>query len=354
VPALKSGDAERLLRFVAEAQSFGGDHPFEGEFLTQLGGLIRADLIGYIEFPDWSPNPDPISFDRPGDERFDGVFDMDEIHPIQLVEDPLLLHWQEGGFSAVKHSDFYSRRELHRTRVYDLLLKPTGTEDALGIRLRISPFSRPKLLYIDRGGSDFSERDRAVLDLLSPHLVQLYRASESRRRLRTALALHESSDAAIVLLEADDRIDFASRAAHELLDRYFGEHGVKLPDALTSWLRDRRNGATAEPLRVELGERALAVELIDGALLLDDQRRMPPLTRRELEILDLVGEGKTNAEIAERLWVSPLTIRKHLENVYAKLGVHTRTAAAAFVRELPVDTIGRRSAGFATPANQDN
>jgi DNA-binding CsgD family transcriptional regulator len=279
---------------------------------------------------------------------------MDEIHPIQLVEDPLLLHWQEGGFSAVKHSDFYSRRELHRTRVYDLLLKPTGTEDALGIRLRISPFSRPKLLYFDRGGSDFSERDRAVLDLLNPHLVQLYRASESRRRLRTALALHESSDAAIVLLEADDRIDFASRAAHELLDRYFGEHGVKLPDALTSWLRDRRNGATAEPLRVELGERALAVELIDGALLLDDQRRMPPLTRRELEILDIVGEGKTNAEIAERLWVSPLTIRKHLENVYAKLGVHTRTAAAAFVRELPVDTIGRRSAGFATPANQDN
>lgn len=333
--ALAPGDAERLLRFVAEAASFGGDHPFEGEFLTQLGGLIRADLIGYIEFPDWSPNPDPISFDRPGDERFDGVIDMDEIHPVQLVEDPLLLHWQEEGFSAVKHSDFYSRRELHRTRMYDLFLKPIGTEDSLGIRLRIPPFSRPKLLFFDRGGSNFSERDRAVLDLLSPHLVRFYHASESRRRLRTALALHESSDAAIVLLEADARIDFASRAAHELLDRYFGENGVKLPDALTSWLRERRNGATAEPLRVNAGDQVLLVELVDGALFLEERRRMPPLTRRELEILDLVGEGKTNAEIAERLWVSPLTVRKHLENVYAKLGVHTRTAAAAFVREGP-------------------
>jgi DNA-binding CsgD family transcriptional regulator len=60
---------------------------------------------------------------------------------------------------------------------------------------------------------------------------------------------------------------------------------------------------------------------------------MPRLTRRESEILELVAEGRTNGEIAERFWVSPLTVRKHLENVYAKLGVHTRTAAAAFVRD---------------------
>ena len=73
------------------------------------------------------------------------------------------------------------------------------------------------------------------------------------------------------------------------------------------------------------------VELVDGALLLEEQQHLPRLTPREREILDLVAEGRTNAEIAERLWVSPLTVRKHLENVYAKLGVHTRTAAAALV-----------------------
>ena len=38
---------------------------------------------------------------------------------------------------------------------------------------------------------------------------------------------------------------------------------------------------------------------------------------------------KTNAEIAELLWLAPSTVRKHLENVYAKLGVSTRTAAVA-------------------------
>ena len=57
-----------------------------------------------------------------------------------------------------------------------------------------------------------------------------------------------------------------------------------------------------------------------------------PLTRRELEILEWVERGKMNAEIAEILWLSPSTVRKHLENAYGKLGVHTRTAAVARLR----------------------
>jgi predicted ArsR family transcriptional regulator len=43
----------------------------------------------------------------------------------------------------------------------------------------------------------------------------------------------------------------------------------------------------------------------------------------------LVAEGLTNAQIAERLWISPGTVRRHLENVFTKLDVHTRTAAVA-------------------------
>ena len=57
-----------------------------------------------------------------------------------------------------------------------------------------------------------------------------------------------------------------------------------------------------------------------------------PLTRREREILRWVEAGKTNAEVAQVLWISPLTVRKHLENVYEKLGVRTRTAAVARLR----------------------
>jgi DNA-binding NarL/FixJ family response regulator len=334
VPALARGDAERLLRFVAEAESFGGDHhPYAGEFLTQLGRLVPADCVAYSDcFGCCGDGPGP-HFYRPCDEGFFNGLDWAAVKPVREAEDPVFRHIYQGSFAAVKISDFLTRRELHRTGMYHLVMKPCGLEDTLSVRLAIPPPSRPKSFAFDRVGRDFSARDRAVLDLLNPHLVQLCRASESRRRLREALALHESTQAAVVLLEADDRLAFASTAARELFDRYFSENGAGLPDSMASWLVARRQQATSEPLRIDAGDRALVIEFVDGALLLEEQHRMPRLTPREREILGLVAAGRTNAEIAERLCVSPGTVRRHLENVFRKLGVHTRTAAAAFVRE---------------------
>lgn len=54
------------------------------------------------------------------------------------------------------------------------------------------------------------------------------------------------------------------------------------------------------------------------------------LTAREREIVQLVSQGKTNTQIAAELWVSPSTVKKHLEHVYVKLGVGRRTAAATY------------------------
>lgn len=340
MPALAPGDSERLLHFVAEAESFGGDHPFEGEFLTQLGRLIPADWIGYADRYGLPEGPGaletyyadggPTTFARPGDEGFYSGMDWAAVMPAVEAEDcPILQRVRRGGYATFKISDFVGRRELYRTSSFKLLLEPYGLADSLELRLAIEP-GEGKFTF-DRGGRDFSARDLAVLDALNRHLVQLYRKSESRRRLREALALHESTQAAVVLLEAGHRVAFASTAASELLDGYFGENGVGLPDAVVSWLGERRRGATDEPLRVDVGGRSLVVELVDGALLLEEQQDLPRLTPREREILDLVAEGRTNAEIAERLWVSPVTVRKHLENVYAKLGVHTRTAAVALI-----------------------
>ena len=333
MPALARDDAERLLRFVAEAESFGGDHPFAGEFLTQLGRLVPADWVGYGDCDGWCSGPGPgPHFVRPGDEGLYTSIDWAAVKLVSDAENPVLLRTRQGSFDAVKLSDFLTRRELHRTRLYHLVLKPRGLEDSLGVRLRLSSQCRAKTFLFDRGGRNFSARDRAVLDLLSPYLAQLHRASENRRHLRAALAVRESTRAAVVLLEDDDRISFASTAARELLDRYFGGMTVRLPDLLAAWLRGRRRDSTGEPLRIAAGDRSLVVDIIDDALLLQEQHLLPRLTAREREILTLVDEGRTNAEIAERLWVSPATVKKHLDNIYGKLGVHTRTAAAAVVR----------------------
>jgi DNA-binding NarL/FixJ family response regulator len=51
------------------------------------------------------------------------------------------------------------------------------------------------------------------------------------------------------------------------------------------------------------------------------------LTQRQLELLRLVAEGRTNSQIARRLDISEGTVRKHLENIYQRLDVTSRTAA---------------------------
>jgi DNA-binding NarL/FixJ family response regulator len=54
------------------------------------------------------------------------------------------------------------------------------------------------------------------------------------------------------------------------------------------------------------------------------------LTARELDVLRLVAAGLSNAQVAERLVVSPRTVHSHLYSIYSKLGVNSRTAATRY------------------------
>jgi DNA-binding CsgD family transcriptional regulator len=60
----------------------------------------------------------------------------------------------------------------------------------------------------------------------------------------------------------------------------------------------------------------------------------PLLTPRQTELLRLVADGLTNRQVANRLFLSEGTVRRHLENIYERLGVTSRTAAAAYVSRL--------------------
>ena len=59
---------------------------------------------------------------------------------------------------------------------------------------------------------------------------------------------------------------------------------------------------------------------------------VPTLTLREREVLGWLAAGKTNRDIAEIIGAKPRTVEKHLERVYEKLGVETRTAAVMRLR----------------------
>ena len=73
----------------------------------------------------------------------------------------------------------------------------------------------------------------------------------------------------------------------------------------------------------------------EAASLMEGPTKLPePLTEREMEVLGLMAAGLTNREIAERLVVSPETVKKHNANIYGKLGTRNRTEAVARARQL--------------------
>lgn len=59
-----------------------------------------------------------------------------------------------------------------------------------------------------------------------------------------------------------------------------------------------------------------------------------PLSKRELEVLDLISQGSSNRDIADQLIISLGTVKKHAANIYGKLGVNSRTTAIVRAREL--------------------
>lgn len=328
VPALATRDAEQLLRFIAEAESIGGDQPFPGELLVELGNLVPADYVSYSEL-DRVRRRDLFYAERP-DEEDGGEGEPGDFWEIVIEESPTCLRHQQGYFGALKLSDFLSRREFHRTRLYDLWFRPWSIEHHIGVAIP-SPLWHTKTLMFDRTGStDFTERDRLILDLLQPHLTRLWRAARTRRLLGAALAEldrgDENESRGVILLGVGGEIEFASPPTHRLLRDFFtATTGGLLPTAVADWLESDAD----QPLIRRRGARRLTVERTSDALVLEESHVEVELTPREREVLAWVARGKTNAEVARLLWLAPSTVRKHLENIYAKLGVTTRTAAVA-------------------------
>jgi DNA-binding CsgD family transcriptional regulator len=92
----------------------------------------------------------------------------------------------------------------------------------------------------------------------------------------------------------------------------------------------------AEPLQAALELLARRGRLHLGAGL-PTERRLAGLTPRELEVLRLLVEGRSNRQIAEQLFISGKTASVHVTNILTKLGVHSRLEAAAMARRLGLD-----------------
>jgi predicted ATPase/DNA-binding CsgD family transcriptional regulator len=121
--------------------------------------------------------------------------------------------------------------------------------------------------------------------------------------------------------------------------------GAGLPPAFQAW-RDRElplarsalgrlsfEAASADGYRLPLDQTLALLDTAARHAPRATQSAAGPLTTRETEVLRLLATGLSNAQIAEKLVVSPTTINAHLRNIYGKLGVKSRTAAAHFASE---------------------
>jgi DNA-binding NarL/FixJ family response regulator len=84
---------------------------------------------------------------------------------------------------------------------------------------------------------------------------------------------------------------------------------------------------------VQKGELAAPRQLLGYYLGQNENPNVGDLSARQREILEMVVEGLSNAEIAGRLYLSESTIKQHLRAVYKELGVRNRTQAAKTMRE---------------------
>jgi DNA-binding CsgD family transcriptional regulator len=228
-------DLRTLLGIVNDHRS---DIPAAGlplSLLAELTDLVRCDDLEFVgqDTPRQTGWFDQfIPADSGGDEP------DEQVYWEHYWDSPCSYPDRTGDVRSVTMiSDFYSDRQWHSTGMYSEYVRLFGMEHEILLCLPAGPMRTARLIFSRGPGPDFSERDRALLALLRPHLHQAYLDAERSRR------------------------------------------------------------------------------------------GTPQLTPRHWELLHLVAAGHTNAQIGRRLGVSEGTVRKHLENIYTRLQVSSRTAA---------------------------
>jgi DNA-binding CsgD family transcriptional regulator len=271
---------------------------------------------------------------------------------------PLFPHYKAGETMPKKISDVMSVRQFRETAAFQEYYRHAGTNHQMIFTMYNGDQMRVALAF-NRDRRDFSERDRAVLIFLSPHLAQAYRncrvAAKTDLDLETIGEGLDSIHRALMVAEPNGKIHWTSPLAGEWLMEFFPDftHGAeRLPSLLAKWLRNiDRAAQTGRPAFSQLqlptssGCRLLVYSgKANGRyviVLMRERTEIDPvsaepfgLTPREAEILFWLSEAKTRPEIGAILGVSWRTVAKHMEHIFAKLGVENRMEAQRLGLEL--------------------
>jgi DNA-binding response OmpR family regulator len=203
---------------------------------------------------------------------------------------------------------------------------------------------------LEAGGVDYVTKPIVIEEMLARIRVHLANA----RLTQSARAALDVSGRFLLAVNRQGKIIWATPQAQKLLSVNLapdpnGE--LALPEPMLQWLEQAQKGKAgtktpamasfleSEQLRLQyMGKLAPNEFLL--RLAKESSTNLPAefsielgLTSREGEVLSWLSKGKTNRDIAQILGLSPRTVDKHLEQIYAKLGVENRTAAAAIATQ---------------------
>lgn len=346
---LSNVDLQRVLYSVNQLVSDHNPNSLSGRTNDSVRSLISTDVLSFEGFGTDSHYQGPLWYTPAGtvsDERLRIMGELVQEHPcfngvaVKAMRD------------AVRISDYMPLAKFKQTAIYNEFFRHLGTDRQLvaGLHVDAELMITCSLCRLQK---DFTDRDCRIFDLLTPHLVAAFRSARFINRLKFESeqlnAALEFARYGIVTVDKNLRTQIESPIAAKFLQKYFKSESASLPDELNRYVKHHLpvfDGAEFYlppiPLEISRVDAKLIIRLIfqsttkTAVLLLEEVSVSAAgnlvglgLTDRETEVLFWVSQGKTDGEIGTLLNISVRTVQKHVEHIFDKLGVETRTAASA-------------------------
>lgn len=351
---LRSRDARRsLATFDAIAAEAHNPLSFVHQALDGLAELVGSDLTT-LSLCDLERQTRTV-VGRRGEALSDedrAAFDRHfPAHPL------VRFHSTHPGGPTQRITDCVALRAFVNSPLFADYYRRIGIDHVMALPLRIDDATVVSVVF-NRRGANFADADRVVADVLRAPLAALYRSIMAREEARLGQASLKSLAAGAGWFSAkvalDGRLLDVPARSLATLRHFFPDTPAsgsgQAPAALQQWLRRRSvhwglswlQPGTGAPYVVERGGWRLTIHFIADPLaaargelmmlrkraaIAPDELSALPLTRRERDVLAILSVGKSNAEIAALLAISPRTVQKHLEHIFEKLGVETRMSA---------------------------
>lgn len=263
-----------------------------------------------------------------------------ELLPRFMHQNPMVEFARKHGLNPpLRFTDFYTRRQFEEVPIYRECYRGyTFSMITFGIA---APPGLNINFVLSRSAGDFTDDEREILTILQPLVSSVMKQRILREGLVEAHArgvpvgivhgsaefVHTLDEQALTLLQAH----FPGRPRHRLPEaawrvlRRETRRVVTLADLPGGGRLCARLGPDIEAWRMELWEENAAVPAA--------KLTAAGLTGRQVDVVQWLAKGKSTAEIAMILGISPRTVQKHLETIYRQLGVENRLAAINLCRQ---------------------